>query len=188
MANECVEMGPADAEQLRRIWLDMLACAPGVFFEPLDEALDMTREQWAERAAVLSGRYAAVIGVRRPDGRIIAFVAGYLDQEGEEIIGQISFLYSELADPGDSWEAVVTAMSALCRWFEEREAATVYIAVREDQPFGDRTLRSLGFEATGARRPSELDPEKDEVEYVFHAWDPLRSSLLHSAGLFVAGA
>lgn len=176
---EVVKVGGQHACQLRRVWLKMLADAPGAFPEPLDEAMAMTDRQWTQRAKAFERSGTVAMAAQTPDGRFVCFAAGYLDHEDEERVGQLSYWY-----PGDAAAASARVPSMLMAhmvlWMQERQVNDVYVALREDQ---DRTLAQLadmGFAPTGARRGS-IDPEYDEVELVCHLWNPLFVEALYAS-------
>ena len=162
---QLVTVGPSHSERLRSIWLDMLADSPGVYHERLDEALSMHPEEWRERAGRLSTRSATAIAAER-DGAFIGFASGYLDRDGTEVEGQLSFFHVA-ASAGEARAEIASALlDALASWLAERGVTRLFAGVREDRVATLGRLLGLGFVPTGTRRPSDLDPDYDEVELV----------------------
>lgn len=174
-----VAVGPSEAEQLRRVWLDMLAEAPGVYAETLDEALACGDADWVARAREFTRWGTAAFAAVDSHGRFVGFVSGYVDREGEERLGQVAFLHV-VREPGAPTGDVAAALIArLSEWMRDHWVSNMFMSVREESRCAD-LLRNAGFVETGARRVDTLDEEFDEIEFVCPLWDPLSVEAMRS--------
>ncbi len=178
---ELVTIGPSHAERLRTMWLEMLARSPGVFHEPLDEAMALGTYEWRERAARLTSCTATSIAAVR-DGSFIGVISGYVDQARGDLEGQISHFHVVSGLPGVRpihGRVASMLLQALAEWLVHRGVEQVFFGVCEDQVDQLDQLLGLGFVPTGTRRRSELDSDFDEVELVCMLSGVAYDSVLH---------
>lgn len=165
---ELVTMGPGHAEKLRGIWLEMLAGAPGVFYERLDEAMALGADDWRVRALNFTSRTSTAIAAQR-NGAFVGLISGYVDSAGADLEGHISHFHVVGPRAGGlptRGQVASVLLEGLAEWMVARNVNELFIGVREDQVSTLDQLLGLGFVPTGARRVNEIDGDYEEVELV----------------------
>ncbi|MFI7277507.1 GNAT family N-acetyltransferase [Streptomyces sp. NPDC049879] len=148
-----------DWRQLRELRLTALSdpVASVAFYEPYEEALELTQGEWERRAVGRStvtfigetevGEWGGMVGVFSRGG--VAQVVGVYMRPEHRGTGLASLL-----------------MQAAIDWADGRE---VRLRVHENNPRAVKFYRSLGFEPTGDRAVDPADPVYETYELVLRS-------------------
>ncbi|MDT0323431.1 MULTISPECIES: GNAT family N-acetyltransferase [unclassified Streptomyces] len=128
--------------------------APVAFFEPYEEALQLTRGEWERRAA---GRGTVVFVGEQADGAWAGMVGVYREPRWAQVVGV--YLLPEHRGTG----LAARLMWAAIEWAGARE---VRLRVHESNARAARFYASLGFQPTGTRDTDPDDPSFGAYEMV----------------------
>ncbi|GAB2937729.1 GNAT family N-acetyltransferase [Streptomyces mayteni] len=140
----------ADWREFRNLRLAALSdpVAPVAFFEPYEEALQLTQGEWERRAA---GRGTVVFVGELEDGAWAGMVGVCREERWAQVVGV--YLLPEHRGTG----LAARLMGAAIDWAGDRE---VRLRVHEANARAARFYTSLGFRPTGVR-----DSDPDDLSY-----------------------
>lgn len=151
----------ADWWQYREIRLEMLEDSPTAYVERLSSALELSDDEWMQRAARAWSPTNARLAAITADGTWIGSMGAFVPEGTTEPI--VVGVYVTPAWRGDAHGVTDALLAAVEDWARER-SQSIMLEVHEDNARALAAYAKRGYRLTGNTRPYDLDPGSNELE------------------------
>lgn len=169
MDYEVRRVTPADWLAFRELRLEALQDSPLAFTEQYAEARMLSDAQWRQRVTSAASGGEGCLLVAERDGRLVATVGGFVEQE---ITEQISVMVVGVyASPGHRGSGVAEPLlTGVVDWATtEAGAERIRLFVLAENERAQAFYRRCGFVATGGTMRYPPDPRYLELEMAYRA-------------------